>query len=311
MKTICFLFLLVLIPCSLFAQAFIHIPAAIEQGEPLLLLVTWEEPKEGILVRLTDPDGRIVASARSFPVPLSGNAGLYAGLLGIPSTAQPGSYQVLLSETLAESKIILEKEVTVRAREFLKEDISLTYALSELRQSKDPKKIEEALEMRRLLKQVNPESFYDPGKHRVPIDEYRVTSSFGDRRKYLYTDKGEASAIHNGMDLAAPVGTDVFACAAGKVVFAGERIITGKTVVVEHLPGFYSLYYHLDSILVKKGVLIGQGITIGTVGMTGLATGPHLHWELRAAGVAVNPNTFLERPLIDKESIISMIDGKL
>ena len=80
---------------------------------------------------------------------------------------------------------------------------------------------------------------------------------------------------------------------------ASERIITGFTVVIEHLPGLYSLYYHLDSLSVREGQRVSQGDRIGTVGSTGLATGPHLHWEVRSAGVAVDPDLLVKRPLID------------
>ena len=80
---------------------------------------------------------------------------------------------------------------------------------------------------------------------------------------------------------------------------ASERIITGFTVVIEHLPGLYSLYYHLDSLSVREGQRVSQGDRIGTVGSTGLATGPHLHWEVRSAGVAVDPDLLVKRSLID------------
>ena len=88
---------------------------------------------------------------------------------------------------------------------------------------------------------------------------------------------------------------------------AKERVLTGLTVVMEHLPGVYSLYYHMDSIRVEQGQMVEAGMVIGTVGSTGLVTGPHLHWEIRAGGIAVNPDTFIEKPIIDKEAIMSII----
>ena len=71
-------------------------------------------------------------------------------------------------------------------------------------------------------------------------------------------------------------------------------------MVIEHLPGVFSLYYHLQDIEVKEGQRLFQGQRIGTVGMTGLATGPHLHWELRVSGVAVEPDFFVGRPMIER-----------
>jgi murein DD-endopeptidase MepM/ murein hydrolase activator NlpD len=79
---------------------------------------------------------------------------------------------------------------------------------------------------------------------------------------------------------------------------ARDRIVTGNTVVIEHLPGVFSLYYHLDSIGVDEGDVVEQGERIGTVGMTGLATGPHLHWEIRVGGVPVAPEEASRVPLL-------------
>ena len=91
----------------------------------------------------------------------------------------------------------------------------------------------------------------------------------------------------------------VVAAGAGTVVMARFRIITGLTVVIEHLPAVYSLYYHLSRLNVAVGERVEPGTALGTVGSTGLATGPHLHWEVRAAGVAVDPDVLVTTPLVD------------
>jgi murein DD-endopeptidase MepM/ murein hydrolase activator NlpD len=101
-----------------------------------------------------------------------------------------------------------------------------------------------------------------------------------------------------GLDLAAPVGTPVYSSGDGIVRMARNRIVTGETVVIEHLPGVYSLYYHLDEISVEEGEEIAVGAMIGTVGSTGLATGPHLHWEIRVAGVPVSPEDATKQALL-------------
>ena len=68
-----------------------------------------------------------------------------------------------------------------------------------------------------------------------------------------------------------------------------NRIITGNTVIIEHLPGVFTLYYHMDSILIESGMVVKKGKQIGPVGATGLVTGAHLHWELRVSQVPVDP----------------------
>ncbi|MEE0353111.1 MAG: M23 family metallopeptidase, partial [Treponema sp.] len=67
---------------------------------------------------------------------------------------------------------------------------------------------------------------------------------------------------------------------------------TGWSVVIEHLPGLYSLYYHMSQLKVKEGDIVKPGQVIGFSGSTGLATGPHLHWEMRLNMEAVNPDFF-------------------
>jgi len=102
-----------------------------------------------------------------------------------------------------------------------------------------------------------------------------------------------------------PTGTEVRACAAGKVVLARNRIVTGNSVVIEHLPGLYSLYYHMDSINVPEGIIVEASYPLGMSGSTGLATGPHLHWEIRVSTESADPDAFLARPILDKKDIIN------
>jgi murein DD-endopeptidase MepM/ murein hydrolase activator NlpD len=79
-------------------------------------------------------------------------------------------------------------------------------------------------------------------------------------------------------------------------------------VIIEHLPGVYSLYYHLDKITASEGAVVAAGELIGQSGTTGLSTAPHLHWEIRVSGESADPDTFITRPILDKKSILSIID---
>ncbi|GJJ01554.1 hypothetical protein RugamoR64_20920 [Duganella rhizosphaerae] len=124
---------------------------------------------------------------------------------------------------------------------------------------------------------------------RYPLDKMRVTGVFGVRRTVLVTP-------HKGIDIAAPAGTPVHAVAGGVVVSAG--VLTenagryGKTVVLQH-GAQRSLYAHLTSMNVKAGATVEAGQQIGTVGETGFATGPHLHFEVRQGEEFINPATRL------------------
>jgi murein DD-endopeptidase MepM/ murein hydrolase activator NlpD len=94
---------------------------------------------------------------------------------------------------------------------------------------------------------------------------------------------------HTGIDLPAPLGTPVYAARSGEVVWSGWRDGYGLLVTVAHGHGERSMYAHLSRIDVRVGVWIGQGVRVGLVGATGDATGPHLHFEVRVRGAAVDP----------------------
>lgn len=113
----------------------------------------------------------------------------------------------------------------------------------------------------------------------API-EAPIVSPFGPR----------GSRFHSGVDYAAPAGTGITAAGPGRVVWAGWRDGGwGELVVIAHGSGVRSMYAHLSRVEVKLGEQVGAGFEIGRVGATGDATGPHLHFELRVRGAAVDP----------------------
>ncbi|MBF0492338.1 MAG: peptidoglycan DD-metalloendopeptidase family protein [Deltaproteobacteria bacterium] len=113
----------------------------------------------------------------------------------------------------------------------------------------------------------------------------RVTSGFGFRGDPLEGDQ----RFHQGMDLAYPKRTPIQAAAEGKVVFSGKKGGYGNAVMIQHDQGYTSLYGHADENLVKVGARVKKGEVIAYSGSTGRSTGPHLHFEIRKDGKAVDP----------------------
>lgn len=124
----------------------------------------------------------------------------------------------------------------------------------------------------------------------VPAADQRITSNFGYRRDPF---NGRA-AMHGGIDFKGMVGSPVFAASRGRVSFAGRRGGYGNVVEISHGNGMMTRYAHLSRIDVARGDTIDGGDVLGGLGSTGRSTGPHLHFEVRINGRAVNPRKFLE-----------------
>lgn len=123
---------------------------------------------------------------------------------------------------------------------------------------------------------------------RTPIKFARVSSRYNPRRWHPVLKRWRS---HKGVDYAAPKGTPVRATGNGRVVFRGTKSGYGKTVIIEHASKYTTLYAHLNGYSKRsaKGKRVKQGQVIGYVGKTGLATGPHLHYEFRVGGQHRDP----------------------
>jgi murein DD-endopeptidase MepM/ murein hydrolase activator NlpD len=118
---------------------------------------------------------------------------------------------------------------------------------------------------------------------------YRLTSGFGYRADPFTGVKQH----HNGLDMAAPLGTPVRSTMSGRVVTTAWSNIYGNYIIINHGNGYQTLYGHLSKIQVQKDQAVNQGTQIGLVGSTGYSTGPHLHFTVYRNGKLINPATVL------------------
>lgn len=285
------------------AIRFTAIPENPRPGEPVTVALALDNPPGDRPLRalLIGSSGRQISKAAFFR--LEEGERLWAAVLAIPSLAAPGSALIRLEEG---GGLLGEILLTIENREFLAEEIALNANNTALRTEPDPQKTAEAERLWAILNTTGA-AVYSGETFQAPVSSTRRTSFFGDRRVYRYSNGKSDTSVHAGIDYGVPLGTEVAVCAAGKVALARPRIVTGNSVIIEHLPGLYSLYYHLDSIRVAEGDLVEAGTLLGTSGATGLATGPHLHWEIRAAGENADPDAFMARPVLDKTVILSKL----
>jgi murein DD-endopeptidase MepM/ murein hydrolase activator NlpD len=310
---------------ALSGPRFALLPETVRPGEPVTIAyaggfagAAGEDGPEVRAVLINSQGTRLVrAPFFTFPMDDAGGDGeprpsataglpggeILAAVMGIPSTVEPGAFTVRVETA---GGIVQDIPFAVSPRDFAAETIPLNQANTDLRTVPDPQKTRESEQLWAILSSTG-RTVYTPGPFTPPVTSTRRTSLFGDRRVYRYADGSTDTSIHAGVDYGVPTGTEVRACAAGNVVLARPRIVTGNSVIIEHLPGVYSLYYHLDRIEVEEGAEVAAGRLIGLSGATGLATGPHLHWEIRAAGENTDPDAFVSRAVLDKAEILSKL----
>lgn len=131
-----------------------------------------------------------------------------------------------------------------------------------------------------------------------PLAHLRLTSGFGDRMHPIR----KVIRHHDGVDLAAPNGTLIYAVFGGRVAYADTFGGYGKLVVLIHPNGVTSHYAHCRSLDVEVGDVVKRGDLVGKVGHSGAVTGPHLHFEIRVDGRPIDPTTFLSEYYQFRES---------
>ena len=210
----------------------------------------------------------------------------WVAVVGIPLAAPLGEHQVIERDTQGRRELefnVGDKQYASQSLKVAPKQVNLSKA-DLARVAREHERIGLAIG---LYSEPPPVSL----RFSQPVPGPR-SSSFGMRRIF----NGESRNPHSGMDIAAPLGEPVLLPIAGTVVDTGEYFFTGNTVFVDHGRGLISMYCHLSAIDVKAGQRLAAGTRLGAVGMTGRATGPHLHWALSLNRTWVDPELFLKKP---------------
>ena len=314
-KTCLFIILFFLLSISINAEILIIHEETAYPGGLIRVYVITNEKIENLSVLFTAEDEEKITRFEGFKYDpgltrrlKNLNIECFVAIISTGSTLKYGKYKasVYINNEKSSRK---DFPVNIEKKEFIRETISLNQNLSDLRNDNSKRRERETVEINKLFATFNKNNIFAETAVIKPViaEPCYVTSWYGDIRKFIYNDGQIADSIHNGIDYAAAQGTIIFSCAAGKVVFADNRLITGNSVIIEHLPGLYSIYYHLDKIYVNENMFVSKGATIGVLGSTGLATGPHLHWEIRNQTITVDPDFLILNQIIDKNKIISII----
>ncbi len=299
-----FLLILSVSAAGFAADPVLYCDDTVPVGSVLQVAVTGNN-LEDVTLSLVDAQERTISRAEGFRWRGPGGLSVSAVLLGIPSTADPGTFTLVLTARQGRADWRQEKKIRLTSVDYPEMVINMNNQMSTVYSDDSERKKNESMVLWTVLTTTDPAALYHFGPFAFPLDSRVPTAGFGDRRRYRMPEGAESSSVHYGSDFWAEKGTPVMAAGRGRVVLATERILTGNTVVIEHLPGVYTLYYHMDSLSVYEGEMVDQGRQIGTVGQTGFATGNHLHWEMRVGATPVNPLEFLERPLLDTNELIS------
>lgn len=221
------------------------------------------------------------------------NALVYEVIIPIECDQEPGEYPFVVEviDRLG-NKIVLENKFKVTSVAFKKRILNVAgnKLQSELEFTQlQEQDLEQALE--KLSKQSAPEKMWT-GPFDVPIVMKGITTDFG----VIRTSQDRGRRVHKALDLVADPKSVVWASHNGVIVLKDRFTHSGNTVVIDHGCGVLSLYYHLhDFADISVGQRVKKGNPLGRMGMTGYASGDHLHWEIRVNNVAVEPMQWTQR----------------
>jgi len=210
-------------------------------------------------------------------------------------TAPVGTFTVTLYRNFIGGDMIEEldsAEYIVTTTDFVRQDLETSSSTQAIYTNGNLQNDNEKQAAARAV--TNPTPYFDSVfQSPLPI-EPRLTTDFGQSR-YV---NGNLQSRHTGLDLAVAADTDILAPQRGRITFAGELIVNGNTVIIDHGMGVFSSYSHMNSISVEVGDMVETGAVLGLVGSTGYSTGPHLHYTMLINDYYVHPNVMSDPDVV-------------
>jgi murein DD-endopeptidase MepM/ murein hydrolase activator NlpD len=213
----------------------------------------------------------------------------WRGVIPLKIEERPGAHTVRVKYRATDgSTRTVERAVSVGRAPLRVQRLKMSRSTEKL--YSHPGRAQELATVRRALRTQTSRQQWD-GDFMVPT-KGRFSTPFGVKR----IRNGRHVGYHRGLDIAAATGTPIRSAAAGRVVLSRSLKMHGKTVVIDHGLGVTSLYIHQSALRCREGQAVRRGDLIGEVGMTGTATGPHLHWSIYVHGSAVSPLFWTKLP---------------
>ena len=290
---ICFLFFWFILPVSIFSLSGTAYP---KEGEGCFKVNLFpREVYQGdicvveVLISegISSPSGEFQEKGLPFYEVERGKS--FRALIGVDMEAKPQVYKLIVSAKNSSGMVIQrENSIRVLKKDFGTQRLTLPKKMVDL----DNKTLKRVRKDIKGVKDIWPKATEDRlwiGKFTRPL-RGKVLSPFGVRR--ILNNKPRSP--HSGVDLRGKMGEDILCSNTGIVVLVDELYFNGKTVIVDHGQGLFTMYFHLSRINVKEGQRVEKGKVLGLVGSSGRATGPHLHWGARLHGARIDPLVLLE-----------------
>ena len=284
---------------ALFTALAVVLPVTTLAAEPLE--VVWHPARLAlggvgwVHVKAISDTAAVEGAVAGRPLRFFPYAGGQAAVVGVDVETRPGasSWRIAVVEPGRIPRTAAGRFVIDR-RQFSVQRLTLPRAMVELDPAMERRAALEREALVTLYRTITPARLWR-GPFTRPVAAAEPPTGFGARRIL----NGRPRAPHTAVDYTAPAGTPVVAANSGRVAMVADFFFLGRLVVLDHGLGLYTLYSHLDSAAVGIGDRVDRGQTIGAVGATGRATGPHLHWGVQLGGARLDPLALLDLPISD------------